>query len=758
MNASSLPWIGDLRSIRVERLVATMVALYVLVSVLALVPADLPVIVTAPPAALVLAFVPGMLFLLWTNEFKFDARSLLYALGTSLVIVMVIGFSANLLFPLFGVSQPLSLWIMGPSLGAVIGGLAFDTIRKRRGNRLSLPLPCQATPTPLAFALLPFLSILSVFLLNVTGDNRFLVGVLLVVAVVPLVTVTVVNQRWYSFGIWTTALAILYHKSLWKYAGFSGSPGVVRSYQLRRWTPGIDEVHLSSTPLLENGVLFPTLARFGDIQPLTQMQVVNPFVVAFIPLSLFVAFRSYVDARKAFLGASVFAFAHPFYIQYPTAGRAATPVLFLALFAVVLGDTDLSPVSEAVLRLSFVAGIVVSHYGTSYFVMFAFIGALVILFTLRRVERAIFSSLSESPVTDGGQLLSERVRRPERLSSENRFPPTVVLFFTAGVLAWYIYMANGSSFSLPNHIARSLSQLLSGELGSGRTAARLKRNYGTLAISLSKLLYVALAGLIGIGLLSEAYRRYLSSDDQRFNVEYNVIAAVLLATFSSTILVRNWGGGRPMMITFVFTTILAPVGLVALLKSIRFLSNASFDPHRIGEVGFSMVLVAMLLLNAGVASALVWGGGAPSNVPSQEHLQTSQNPEFRNGVYRTADISLHVWLIDNHGSGYNAYGGRFVNGQTDWYRPHIVAGTEGLQGYEGWQPRGELSDWVGNGVEPGYVVLAGHNVALGKIWGVSTGDPTTLAEIHSEFEQRSRVYANGQGAIYFSPGNATVEA
>jgi len=744
-------------SVGIKWFVASLVGLYVLALLLALVPINFPSLITVIPAVLALSFVPGTLVLLVFDELECNARSLLYALGLSLMVVMAVGFAINILLPLIGISQPLSLWCMGGSLGLVVAGLAHRIIQKRDGETLILEIPGQITPAPLAFALLPLLSILSISILNHSGDNRVLLAVLIVVAILPLVTVSFIDSRYYSFGIWTTALAVLYHKSLWQYAGFSGSPGVVRSYFLNRWTPGIQEIRPSSTQLLENGVLFPTFARFGDIHILTQMEVVNPFLVAFIPLCLFVAFRTYVSPQKALLGALVFLFAHPFYIQYPTAGRAGTPVLFLALFGVVLSDRGLPPTFEAILRITFVSGIIVSHYGTSYFVMFVFIGALVLLRFILRCERALFSRIQRSPVPDGGRLFGKTFWNPTKPGRETNFPLYLVLFFTAGVLAWYMYATQGSSFSLPRHIARSFTQLLEGDIGSGRTAARLQRNYGTPAVFYSKLLYIALAGLIGIGLLSEAYRRYFTSDGQWFDLEYDVVAVVMLATFSSTVLVRNWGGGRPMMITFVFTTIFAPVGVYTIFRSFRAVfGRIPIKPRLGGELSFSMFLMTLLLLNTGVASVLVLGGYAPSNVPAQPQMEESSDPGLRSSMYMESDISLHAWLIDHHESGFNAWSGRIVGGQTDWYLPAIIANANGLPDYGGWKPRGRVEEWSAPGIEPGYLMMGGHNTALGKVWGFSRFEPINTSEISTEFERRDRIYSNGHGAIYFSEQNTTL--
>lgn len=52
------------------------------------------------------------------------------------------------------------------------------------------------------------------------------------------------------------------------------------------------------------------------------------------------------------------------------------------------------------------------------------------------------------------------------------------------------------------------------------------------------------------------------------------------------------------------------------------------------------------------------------------------------------------------------------------------------------------------GVEPGYVFLLGHNLALDGVWQYQYG-PRAAALDELELPQRSKIYTTGESAIYY---------
>lgn len=726
----------------------------------------LPSVLTAPIVILSLSFVPGALLLvaLGGEKLVVDAEYVLYAFGASLVILMVVGALVNILFPFVGVARPLMPVPLAVGVTVTVELLAIGARWRTPKGTVSIRIPALWSPAPLAFLLLPLLSIIGVILLNATGINVLIVVVLLAISAVPLVAVWRLQEQWYSLAIWTTALAILYHKSLWQYAGFGGRPHGIAAWEAGRWSPGITSIEPYASELVQNGVLFPLFARLSDLFIMTQYEVVNPFFVSFIPLALYVTFRQYVRADIAFLGAALFVFVHPFYLQYPTAGRAATPVLFLALFGVVLSNDGFPSSSRAALGVSFLTGLVITHYATSYYVAAAFLAALVLLYALWVVDDLLGDRLRHViPTADGGVSAGKRTLSTGRSTI---FSASTVLFFISAALGWYLYTRGGWKFDLlPKHVYQNLETLISGSATTGRTTARIQESYTSLSIEISKYIYILVALLIAIGIASIYYRRIIA-DDRPFDDYYLAISTALFGIFGTTTILRNWGGGRPMMITFSFTTVFAVLGAVWVTNGARQISavSAKYLPkvgnaerkireripdERTGASAFAILLMVFLLLNTGVAAATIFDGLAPSNVPAEPALTTNEAPQSQVTVHRGTDIATHVWLVEHLDDEHSVYGDTYGARQFDWYRPDVAARTAAVGGGYTSATKPEVFDTESqrDGAQPGYILIMGHNIKLAAAWRGKFAPAEPLETL--SLDERNRIYTSGKSHIYF---------
>lgn len=754
--------------LRSSKFVGYLLTLYA-VSVVAMVLGHfLPPVLTVPLVVFSLSFVPGSLLMLnlCGRDVDVDAAHILYAFGSSLLFLMFVGVLSNLLLPKFGVTKPLMPLPLGAAITVGVGLVAAISLWHEQETTVRLRVPPLWSPVPLALLSLPFLSIVGVNLVNATGFNVLLIIALVAVGVVPFLTVRRIDERWHSLAIWIVALAVLYHKSLWQFAGFSGRPHGIVAWEAGRWSPGVVSIEQYSSELVQNGVLFPLYARLSDIFILTQYEVVNPLFVSFIPVAMFIAFRQYVRSDIAILGAATFVFVHPFYYQYPTAGRAATPVLFLALFGVALSNRNLSAGARAALAVVFLTGLVVSHYGTSYYVASAFILTLVLLYSLRLFDKAVGDRLKgPSHAFDGGRTIVKQVS-PSRSAI---FSATTVVFFFSAALGWYLYTRQGWKFQmLPKHAYDNLNTLIGSPSVSGRTTARVTESYSSLSIEISKYIYIGLAVLMLIGLAIAYYRR-LFGQGQSFDDHYLAIAGSLFCIFGLTVVLRNWGGGRPMMITFSFTTVFAVLGAVWASNGVRYVTTrvrARLDDRptvgssgldvvpgdrSVAAYGFAAVMCLFLILNTGVASATVLDGLAPSNVPGQESLVTGDGPRSQTKVHQETDIVTHVWFVSHLDTRYRVYADTYGARQFDFYRPDIVARTPEVGGEYPVGSKPQVFDTAKQqeGAQVGYLMLLGHNLELDGLWPSKFSSPVGLETIH--LEERNIVYTNGKSRIYLSP-------
>lgn len=715
-----------------------------------------------------LTFIPGFLAVLLLSDTivgddgLITARGIAYIVGLSLLFVMATGFVIDVVLLYVGYERPLSVLPLSIGITMAIVGLAGAVAYTKDWTEsvdIGMSLRKNVSPTPLGLLLLPSLVILAVHVRTVTTAPITLI--LVAIALIPLlVSFSVVGERWHALGIWSISIALLYHNTLSGRFGFAGQPSVINAWRLERWTPGLQEIYPTTTSILPNGVLFPTYANLSGLNILVELNVLNPLLVSLLPVALYLTYRRYVGAIAGFLGACLFVFAHPFYTLYPQGGRVATPVLFLGLFALALSDDRLSPVYRRGFTLAFALGIAVSHYGTSYYVMFAFVGALLLLLGFivsdelmdRLVDRKYSISNGGQRTTAAPSPLGRHVR--PSASREGVVSWVFVGFYVVAVLSWYLYTKTAVKFGiLPRHIRKTLNSLFGNRrIGGGSTARRLQKGYGAVSIKLSKQLYLLLGVLMLIGLAKVYYDRFFGEEGSELADEFLAIGTMMFGTFVFTLLVPGaWGGGRPMMIVFTFTSVLAVIGTTALLAGLAKLvqtwnmgSLSRVKSWNLGLKLFAVLMAILLILNTGVAAATVFGGDAPSNVPTN----TGGNP------YYDENVETHVWLIVNEQA--PVYGDVRAHGQSDWYRPVFSArSSEAAFGYSGNKPRGNLHTVLETPeLERGYLLMLSHNVESDVIL---VGNPRSdvpyeypVSEYQSKFDQRSILYTTGHSRIYYS--------
>lgn len=677
----------------------------------------------------------------------------LYAAGTSLVAVMGLGLAANLLSPLVGVAEPLSVGPLVGTLAAFLLALSValawtDPDGRRVDVRAVLRAAWRTPATPRALLLLPVAAVLSVAVLNRTGENGPLLAVLLAVAgLLVVVGAGLVERRWQPLALWALALALLYHKSLWTLYGFSGQGNIVSAWLLGRWAPGFGTEGAAASSLLPNVLLYPAYAVASGVDIFTELHVVNPLLVSLIPLACYATFRRYVGGRDAFLGAALVAVAHPFYFQFPTAGRSASPVLFLALFVLAATDTELSPLGANAFALTFAAALVVSHYGSSYFVLLALVGALALLFA----ARLIADEPMGRPVGDGGAVEIGGFRFGTAAGRWRWITRSFVAFYAVFTLAWYLYTFGGRKFDIiVEHFVGTVQQLYQPQ--GGGTAARLATDYGALSIRLSKLLYITIAGLVALGLLAAYYDRFRG--ESSFDDQFVALATMLVGAFGlSFVLSSAWGGGRPMMLTFAVAGVFVVVGAHRIgAVSSRLLALVD---DRLGRADESLVrpgvaglLAVLLVLNTGVAAATVVGGYAPSNVPLQERITTTDDPQVRQIAYDDTDLRANVWLVTHRDRDRGVFADFLMRAKNnDWNRARLVAATDArpdlLVVFFASRNQLEAPDTI-----PPYVLLGGHNVRM-DAFVLNNRETLPMAPLDRELDSRDRIYATSYSAVYY---------
>lgn len=682
-----------------------------------------------------LTFVPGALLL---AAFGIDRRRLPtmagYAVGLSLVLVMFVGVVMSLAYPLFGIERPISLPPLLGTFAVIVTALAVLVHAKGAEFRVRVPTVEGWDYVPLLLLLLPFASFLGSAVYVVTGNNYVLLGVLTAAAVAPIAVALVRGRsRWLAPSVWSIALALLYHG---QFGAGGAHQDAVFTVNEGRW------LIESGGPVLPNAILYPVYAIMNDLPLGLQYGGVNPFLVSFIPLVLFESFRRYLDDDWSFLGACLFMFSFPFYTLYPSGGRVATPVLFLALLGLVLSDAGLSSVQKVSLSVAFGVGVGVSHYGTAYLVVFGLLASAVFVRLLMLHDRLRFGEYEGylgGVRTDGaGGTIGTRVL------SLLRAP--YVLFLSAFVLAWYLLTDGARKFEpLPRKIVAQIDGVLYGRFTGDATEVATKSYGGSQSVAISRTLYFVVGGLIVLGILITVLLR-LWRQDRLFDDEYLALGVGFLGVLGASFLPGGSGfnTARVMMIAFAFTVPFVIVGTERPLAMLARVSDRVSVAHtrRAGTVLLSVFLCVFLLFNAGVMAELVLHDFAPSQEISSERLADSDDVQNRLRVTpcTACNIDTHVWVRSHSPPDSTIYGDNRAVGEIDFYRGTLA---DRLGEYPSKGRYTSLAEAKTGAEDGSYLLLLGHNTDTGTFLNDTRYRTEPLSSIDSTMERSSRVYHGG---------------
>ncbi|RXK46947.1 DUF2206 domain-containing protein [Halorientalis pallida] len=723
-------------------------------------------------AVVYLTIVPGLLIVTLLGLDYELATVTGYVVGTSLITTMIVGGVISLLFPGLGVTEPLRPVPLSLSLGSVVAALWVSVYRAESEFSIDVPIGALVNPLPLGLLLIPFGSVLGTAYQTGGGSNIPLMTTLIVVAVTPLVLLTwTSSRRWYGLAVWMLAIALVYNDGLWPFSG--GHQLISITIEQGRWIPNYQGGGIELGSLLPNGVLYPAYALLGDIPMGVQWDLVNPFIVALLPVWLFAMFRWRTNAQKALIGACLFMFSFPFYTLYPGGGRVATPVFFLALTGLAASDDLMAEEYRQPLSLVFAAGISVSHYGTSWVVMVAFIISAMLLLATRVADRLWPGRNQSRPdaektMSDGG--VRSSLSGQSRVDRGRLLQWPFIVFYSAFTLAWYLYTGLGGKFkTLPNHIANGIAKITSGSTASGDAARSLTKDYGSISIAWSRQLYLLFGVLMALGILILAWKRVIrnkkvvSDEFLALGGGFFTILAIAFLPFSS-----GFNTARVMMIVFAFSALFMTFGAGAILNGLSQGVSAFKDrlpvsadwaevasvnlqsvisAGRVAVSGLGILLAVFLLLNTGVVAELVTKDYAPTNPVSTERLLNSEDPIERSqaGACTDCKVQMHVWILENKAPSRPIYGDFLLNAQIDYWRGPITRQLDKV-------PTKVYNDiWeIRNGTKnTSYIAIRPYNMDTGGVLVKGKYDWRQL-DMNGLTKTTNRIYVSGDSRIYMS--------
>lgn len=393
---------------------------------------------------LFLLFVPGIVILKLLKLRDLGlAETVILSVGLSIAFLMFIGLAINELFPMIGISKPLSQWtliilidiavLLMCLLGCVANKEDFEIdITVAKGSRLFRIVP---------FVFIPFLSVAGTLLVNVSQNNFLLLFMIIVISILVVLSAfssRLVPSRFYSLVLLMIGIALLFHASLISNYIY-GYDINVEYYTLELtennsyWNSTIS-AHAPEYDKI-NGMLsltvLPTIfASILNMSATWILKIVYPLIFSFVPVCLYQLYKKRVGREKvAFVSTFFFMATSVFFTEMLGLTRQMVAELFFVLLFFVLLNDKINPLRKRLLFIIFSAALAVSHYSLSYIFMFYISLTWLSVYILRKRTGRITASM-------------------------------VVMLFVI-LFSWYIYVSASAPFNglvnMGNHVLSSVS-------------------------------------------------------------------------------------------------------------------------------------------------------------------------------------------------------------------------------------------------------------------------------------------------------------
>lgn len=414
-------------------------------------------------------FVPGMLLLRLLNidGIRRNGPILLYTVGLSLAILMLVGFLMNTIYPLFGISKPLSFTSIFVTINIFVVILCFICYKVDRSRRYKLILrnlkdmvikkspPNHVnvknliTPSVLFSLLIPFLSVLGAYMMNVYQFNALtMIMIFLIGLMALLVGIGRIDSKFYPLFVFVISFSLLLHKSLitnyiwgWDINNeyFLASQVISNSF----WNQNLP---MNYNSMLSVMMMAPILSTFINTGLIWIMKIVYPFIFSLTPLGLYYVFYKQTSPRIAFFAAFFFMIQFTFYTEMLSLIRQQVAELMLVLVLMIMVNEQMDITKRSILAVIFGLSIVVAHYGLAYIMMFILSVSMLFLYILDKNPGNVFMRY----LAKSGKKyeVNTKIKQYRSIIKKSRIiitPPFVALFVLF-ILIWDIYTSNSTIF------------------------------------------------------------------------------------------------------------------------------------------------------------------------------------------------------------------------------------------------------------------------------------------------------------------------
>ncbi len=325
--------------------------------------------------------IPGLLIIYALRLTKIGPlKTGVIAVGLSLLFLIFAGLFFNEVYYAAGITNPLSVLYLLPSLSFALLLLAIVAYRLSREDRPFITVPNLPSllnangslPLLLIPSLFPFLAVIGTYLMNTQQNNGILIALLLLIPSYVVALVVLQGRRNIAPVVFPVTILMI-SSALLLALGLTSNylVGADVQGQYLAYQQVVSSQHWT---LLSNQILTATLGTsllpavyqlITGISGVYMFKLVFQLILSVTPLVVYIIARKYLTALYAFLASFLFMAQLQFIANIQSSVNEELALLFFALAFMVLLADDLRGQRETLLFLSFATGAILTHYTTS---------------------------------------------------------------------------------------------------------------------------------------------------------------------------------------------------------------------------------------------------------------------------------------------------------------------------------------------------------------------------------------------------------
>ena len=698
-----------------------------------------------------LTFVPGIIILRILKLHKLgNIETILYTVGLSIATLMFTGLFMNTVYPLFGISGPISITplIITISVAVLILCILSYIRDKDFSDPNYIDVKDVFSPPALFLCLIPFLSIFGTYLVNFYQNNILLMFLIVILALIVVLIAfdKFIPKNLYPLAVFVIAISLLYHRSLismyiwgWDIHYELYLTNLVKMNLI--WDPAM---HGGCNAMLSLVMLTPIYSIISDTSITWVFKIIYPFLFSLVPLGLYRVFQKQTEDKIAFLAAFFFSSFSIFYGEMLALARQQIAELFLVLLILLMVNKSMAKIKRSLLFIVFGVSLAVSHYGLSYIYMFCLISAWLIVVL---ADNPAMQRLLDNFYTKFSRYKSEKhAGNPVSTNAENRtISSTFVLLFITVTLTWYMYVSSSSAFNtivyIGDHIATSIfTDFLNPEAAQGLKLMTAQPAPGLLhevcrIINYLNQIFIIIGGIV----LLLRYR------ELKFEKEYTAFSMINLAICFAGVSVPFFASSLNMTrlyhVTLIFLAPFCVIGGITVLRAMSKIVRVAWTNKSVRSSlkVLSVYFVIFLLYSTGFVWEVTEGYSSSISISQEstkEYGDARDKSIFYRAYYLDQDIVSVKWLSKNRDNESRIY--------ADLTRKILVFVSYGMM------PNEFVLTNTTKVREGSYIYLGYPNVHYGLMNGpMRSMNYWNLTDISPLLDEKSRIYSNGGSSIIY---------